>query len=114
AGKEYAKFPGYEDTAIAYLKRAAEMDTVKEEELEFLTTAANIAAKKKDFAQQYDIMKRMAAIKGGKLSESDYFKMSTAVADAIKADTVSAFDQARYDIADSITKAYIDAYPDKP
>jgi len=114
AGKEYAKFPGYEDTAISYLKRAAEMDTVKENQMEFLGIAANVAAQKGDFVQQYDIMKRMAVIKGGKLSETDLYKMNMAVADAIKADSTSDFDSAKYAIADSINQLYISSYPDKP
>ena len=114
AGKEYAKFPGLEDTAIAYLMRAYEMDTVKENQIEYLTDAANVAAKKNDFAKQFEIMNKMAALKGGKLSETDYFKMASAVTDAAKADTTSAFDQAKYNTADSIVASYINAYPDKP
>jgi len=114
AGKEYAKFPGLEDTAIAYLMRAYEMDTVKENQITYLTDAANVAAKKNDFAKQFEIMNKMATLKGGKLSETDYFKMASAVTDAAKADTTSAFDERKYRMADSIISSYISAYPDKP
>jgi hypothetical protein len=34
------------------------MDTVKENQIEYLTDAANVAAKKNDFAKQFEIMNK--------------------------------------------------------
>ncbi|MFT4153755.1 tetratricopeptide repeat protein [Parafilimonas sp.] len=114
AGTVLAKFPETGDSAIAYLQKAAAIDTIKEEQIKFLTTAGEIAAKNSKFSQQLSIVKQMEALKGGKLSETEYFTLAKAITDAKAADATHTFDSSKYLVGDSVIQLYITAYPDKP
>jgi Tfp pilus assembly protein PilF len=114
AGSVLAKFPGGEDSAIAYLQKAVDMDTVKEDQLKFLISAGKIAAASANYTKQLAIVKKMEAINGGKLSETEYFNLAKAITDAKEADSAAAFDSTKYLIGDSVIMLYVNAYPDKP
>ncbi len=110
----FGKFPGNEDSSSAYFTKAIETDTVKANQLEYATAAANLMAQGKKFRRQIDWMTKLTVLKGDKLSELDYYNFSKAISDAITAstDTIQIMDL--YPVGDSVTNAYITAFPDKP
>ncbi|MBV9961002.1 MAG: tetratricopeptide repeat protein [Parafilimonas sp.] len=114
AGTVYAKFPEMSDTAVTYLKKAVELDTVKEEQQKFMTTASDIAAKSGNYAMILGLLQTSEKLNGGKLSETQYFNLSKGIVDAVGADSGRAFDTARYSAGYSVIQSYITAYPDKP
>ncbi len=103
SGKLLAKFPGSEATAARYLEKAIELDTVKANKLEYMNTLAGIYGQDSMYDKQFEVFNKIVGIKGGTPSESDFYKLSKAATDAKNCT-----------LADSITKAYLTAYPDKP
>ncbi len=102
AGQLLSKFP--DDTAaVSYLEKAIELDTVKENQIDYLNTLAGLYEKDSAFKQQYNTLLRIIDLKGSGTSESDYYKLSSAALDSKDCTT-----------ADSISKAYVTAHPDKP
>lgn len=115
AAKVYAKFPGFEDTASVYLHKAIEVDTIKRDEISYATTAINLMTKANKVLQEIEWLNVRAKLRGDtKLPEVDYYKLGTSVVAAmdVTKDSVSIMQQYTFD--DSIAKAYIAAYPDKP
>jgi Flp pilus assembly protein TadD len=114
AGNVLAKFPESGDSAMAYLMKAVQLDTVKEEQKQFMTQASKIAAQSGNYGMILDILRSSEKINGGKLSETGYFDLSKNITDAAAADKTGAFDSTKYLMGDSVIQAYILAYPDKP
>jgi len=113
AGEVLAKFPETNDTAIAYLTKAVELDTVKEQQKKYLKTAADVAARTGNYGLILSILRNAEKINGGKLSETGYFGYAKNVTDAVAADSGKAFDSTKYILGDSIIQSYINAFPDK-
>ncbi len=116
AGMLYAKFPGDADTAAKYLEIAIDVDTIKADKIVYINTAVNIMQKAGELTQEENLMKIREKLRDQtKLPESDYYKLGTAAVAAIgtaPADSISIIKA--YTLADSIAKAYIADYPDKP
>jgi tetratricopeptide (TPR) repeat protein len=126
AGTVAGKVAGHEDSAVNYLRKAIELDTVKANKLEYMNLGANIMAKAQKIDSELVWMSKIMALKGDSLSESDYYKLSKATTDALSspphtgtADSTSAPGPDSmtinhlYVVADSITQAYIKAFPNK-
>ena len=114
AAKVSAKFPGGEDTAAVYLDKAIAMDTSKVNQYNYAATGATIFGNAKRYGRQLKWYSRALKIKGETPSEAEYYRLSKSAADAITMLTDTAAIADLYPIADSITNAYITAYPDKP
>lgn len=102
AATVYSKFPGNADSVASYTEKAIALDTVTENRIEYIKTVADLMAKDSMFDKQYQWLARMAALKG-KPSATDFFYMAKA-----------AVDSKNCTLADSVSKAYIAAYPDVP
>lgn len=102
AGQLLAKFPGSEDAAGRYLDTAVAMDTVMANKLKYLNIQASIYGRAQMFDKQLDVFMKMAAMKG-KLTATDYYYLSQA---AISAKNCT--------VADSISKKYVELYPEQP
>ena len=103
AGSILAKFPGSEDAASSYLEKAIQADTVKANQIDYMTTAAQIFEKAQKYDQQYKWLERLVALKGEK-SELDHYRLST----------VSMSAKAYKRVFDTLAPAYVAAFPDKP
>lgn len=103
AGSILAKFPGSETEASSYLEKAIQLDTVKANQIDYITTAAQIFEKANKFEQQYQWLSRLAGMKD-KWGEIDYYRLNDV---SIKA-------QAYKRVFDSLAPKYIQAFPDKP
>jgi len=114
AGTVFSKFPENTDSAIMYFQIALQQDTVKEEQADILKKAAAVAANSGNYNAQLKLLQLAEKVKGGKLSETEYFNLSKAAVDAATKDTASVFDSLKYMQGDSVILAYINAYPDKP
>jgi tetratricopeptide (TPR) repeat protein len=114
AGKLYAKFPGLEDTAAAYLDKAIKADTIKANQIKYADLAASIMGKAHKYGQQMYWMNRSVTIKGGKMEEHDFYVLNKTLTDAIVPTLDSVSLTKLYMTQDSVAKAYIAAYPDKP
>ncbi|RTL59126.1 MAG: hypothetical protein EKK37_12525 [Sphingobacteriales bacterium] len=102
AAKFYGKTTGNAVTAINYYLKAADLSSTKNEKLEFINAAAKLAGDAKMLAEQIKLTVKAAELKGG-FQENDYYAL-----------TKAAFDAKDYVTADSLAKAYIAAFPDKP
>ena len=115
AGKLYAKFPGNEDTASVYLQKAIDVDTVKKNKIDYATIAMNIMVKAAKMPEEMKWMNIRAGLRGeSKLSEADYYRLGNSAITAIDVTKDSVTISQQYQTADSIGKAYVAAYPDKP
>ena len=102
AGTLLAKIPGSEDAAIAYLTKAVDLDTIRDNKIGYLKTSAKILDSLKRYDQELLVQFKITSLKK-KTEEFDYYRMGTT---AIKAKN--------YTAADSIGSIYIATYPDKP
>lgn len=102
AAKFYGKTPGSTATAINYYLQAAELSSAKNEKVDFINAAAKLAADAKMLNEQIKLTGKAAELKGG-FQENDYYTLTKAAADAKE-----------YATADSLSKLYIVAFPDKP
>lgn len=115
AGKVYSKFPDMADTAAVYLEKAIEVDTVKANKLKYVKSAIEIFSKSKSLKELVKWYGIEAKLTGDtKLSEVAYYKVGQAGLDAITEAQDSVTTKGYYTLTDSIAKAYIAAYPDKP
>ena len=131
AGQVAAKFPNMNDSAVSYLTKAVQLDTIKENQVKYLDTAMAIMSRSRNFKGQMELMQQMSKITGDSaMAESDYYKLSKSVTDALLPDSssmttssdtsgaaVSSYkcaDSTIWVTADSLTKAYAVAYPAKP
>lgn len=103
AGSILAKFPGSETAASGYLEKAIQADTIRENQIDYMTTAAQIFEKAQKFEQQYSWLARLAGLKD-KWSELDYYRLSDV---SMKAKSYKR-------VLDTIGVKYIAAFPDKP
>jgi Tfp pilus assembly protein PilF len=103
AGSILAKFPGSESEASGYLEKAIQSDTVKANQIDYMTTAAQIFEKAGKYEQQYQWLNRLAGMKD-KWGEIDYYRLND----------VSVKAQAYKRVYDSLAPKYIQAFPDKP
>ena len=113
AGTVLAKFPESSDSAVTYLQKAIIMDTVKENQNDYLNSAIKIAAQNHNYGVLADLIKGMQS-SGAKLSETQYFNISKELADAAQSDSTGTYDSTKYLIGDSVIQYYIAAYPEKP
>lgn len=103
AVKVFSKFPGSETQAVGYLERAMSVDTSKVNKLAYMSQAADLFGKAKMYDKQIDWLQRQAAMKGGTMSESDYYKL-----------TNTAFTAKNYPLTIELSKKYMNDYPGKP
>lgn len=103
AVKVFSKFPGSETQAVAYLERAMSVDTSKVNKLAYMSQAADLFGKAKMYDKQIDWLQRQAAMKGGTMSESDYYRL-----------TNTAFTAKNYPLTIELSKKYMNDYPGKP
>ncbi len=96
------KFPGNEATALTYVDRALQADTLKANQITFINAAADMLGKAKAYQAQLNLMKRGMLMKG-ELAEVDHYKL-----------TSSAFNAKAYDQVIEFAKPYMAAFPDKP
>ncbi len=104
AGSIFAKFPGSEDAASSYLEKAIMADTIKANQIDYMTTAAQIFEKAQKYDQQYNWLVRLIKLKGSELGEFDHYKLND----------VSLKAMAYKRMYDSLAPAYVAAFPDKP
>ena len=102
AARFYAKTAGNEMQSINYYTQAAELATDKNDKIGFINSAAKLAADAKLFAEQVKQLTKLSAIKGA-MQENDYYSLSKAAIDAKE-----------WVMADSLSKAYTTAFPEKP
>lgn len=103
AVKVFSKFPGSETQAVGYLERAMSVDTSKVNKLAYMSQAAELFGKAKMYDKQIDWLQKQAAMKGGTMSESDYFRL-----------TSTAFNAKNYPLTIELAKKYMIDYPGKP
>ncbi len=96
------KFPGSEAQASAYIEKAISLDTVKENKMAYMSTAADIFGRAKAYGEQLKWMKRQLEMKGD-LTEFDHYKL-----------TSTAFNSAAFVETLEYARAYMVAFPDKP
>jgi len=114
AGGVYAKFPGFEDTASVYLHKAIEADTVKKNQVIYAKKAAEIMTKAGKLPQMIEWLTLRSKLEGDtKLPEFSFYTLTMAAINNIDTTKDSVTIRQQYAVADSITKAYIAAYPDK-
>ena len=110
AGGVFAKFPDAGDSAAHYYLEAISKDTVPENKKAYMDSAVKVAVA----ANNYSLLTQIVAA-GGKLSETEYFSISKAIADAAQADTAkTAFDTTKYLSGAQVIQQYINNYPTKP
>lgn len=103
AVKVFSKFPGSETQAVAYLERAMSVDTSKVNKLAYMSQAAELFGKAKMYDKQIDWLQKQAALKGGTMSEFDYYKL-----------TSTAFNAKNYPLTIELSKKYMIDHPGKP
>lgn len=114
AAKIAAKFPGSEEQAVSYIEKAIALDTNKVNKVNFANTAASLLGAAKKYQQQLQWSIKAIGFKGEAPSESEFYRLSQAAAAAISGTNDTLAIASLYPTADSITNAYITAYPDKP
>ncbi|TKK68634.1 hypothetical protein FC093_10990 [Ilyomonas limi] len=102
AGKVYSKFPGLEDTAVNYLTKAMQADTVAKNQQKYIDTIASIYKKANRPVERLEWRRKSFAL-NKEASSRDYYDLTDA---AIMANDTT--------FADSIINAYMQAYPDQP
>ncbi len=113
AGSVLAKFPENADSAGHYFQMAIAKDTIKENQQKYLSSAVDVATSTNNYSALLRLISSMKTITGSDLSETQYYNVSKAIADAA-ADTTKPFDSTKYLVGDSVILAYVGAYPDKP
>jgi len=103
AVKVFSKFPGSEAQTAAFLQKAIDNDTSKANRLTYMTQAATMFEKAKMYPQQLEWLEKGLALRGGTLSEYDYYKV-----------TYAALNAQDYVKTISYSKDYMNAFPDKP
>jgi Tfp pilus assembly protein PilF len=76
AVKVFSKFPGSETTAIGYLEKALTADTSKENRIAYMGQVASLYGKAKMVPKQIEWLQKQAALKGGSISEYDYYNIT--------------------------------------
>jgi tetratricopeptide (TPR) repeat protein len=103
AVKVFSKFPGSEAQTVSYLEKALASDTSKVNKLNYMGQAAGLYAKAKMYTQQIEWLQKQIALRGGPLTEFDYYTFTNA-----------AFNAKNYPMTIDYAKKYMSAFPDKP
>lgn len=103
AVKVFSKFPGSENEAVGYINKAISNDTSKVNKMRYMEQAASLYAKAKMYPQQVEWLRKMYALRGGKMEEYDLYTVTAALLNG--KDYPGALESA---------KQYIVAYPAKP
>jgi Flp pilus assembly protein TadD len=103
AGSILAKFPGSEEQASGYLEKAIQADTIKANQVDYITTAAQIFEKAQKYEQQYEWLLRLANTKP-QWGEIDHYRLNDV---SFKAKSYKR-------VLDTLAPKYIQAFPDKP
>jgi Tfp pilus assembly protein PilF len=77
AVKVFSKFPGSENEAIGYINKAISNDTSKANRLNYMTQAIDLYGKAKMYPEQMQWLQKQLTLKGGEMSEYDYFKFAS-------------------------------------
>lgn len=101
AGIIYKNVSGYEDSAVAYISKAMELDTVKKNKLVYIDTIANIYKKLNKPQERLQWVKRSFALVDSP-SNRDIYDLADA---ALQADSL--------DLADSMYVLYETKYPEQ-
>lgn len=101
AVKIMSKFPGNESQAVAYIQKAIQTDTVTANKINYMNMAAELNAKAKNYAEELNWLKQMAALKKD-VTSRDYYFLTDA---ALKADN--------FNEALRLGDEYIAKYPDQ-
>ena len=75
--KVLSKFPGNEAKVVTYIEKALANDTSKVNKLNYMAGAADMFAKAKMYPDQLKWIQRQVDLKGGPVSEVDYYKMTS-------------------------------------
>ena len=102
AGKLLLKFPGQEATATSYLEKAMNADTVTAHRIAYINTIAESLGKAGQYGEQLNWYRRLAAANKGDLNNRELYLYADA---AIRAN--------QFATADSVSKLYIQKYPDQ-
>ena len=103
AVKVFSRFAGSEATTIAYLQKAIDSDTSVANKIVYSNQAAEIMGKAKMYGEQIKWLQKAVQLKGGTMSEADYYKMAN-----------TAFNGKDYVATMEVAKKYIEAFPTKP
>ena len=101
--KVLSKFPGNEAKVVTYIEKALANDTSKVNKLNYMAGAADMFAKAKMYPEQLKWIQKQIDLKGGPVSEVDYYKM-----------TSISFISKDYAQTLTLAKSYMAAFPDKP
>lgn len=101
AAKILSGFPGSETQAISYIDKALEMETSKNDQLQYLSQKADLYEKAKMYSQQITALQKIVELKGS-TTEFDYYRLSNAAQLAKD-----------YTLGLDIAKKYLAAFPDK-
>ncbi|MDE3251233.1 MAG: tetratricopeptide repeat protein [Bacteroidota bacterium] len=102
AVKVFSKFPGNEAQAVSYLQKAIDSDTSKVNKLNYMSQAADLYAKAKNYTEQLKWLQKQADLRGT-MGEYDYYTM-----------TFAAFNAKDYTETINLAKKYMIAFPGKP
>jgi Tfp pilus assembly protein PilF len=96
------KFPGNEAVASNYVEKAVELDTSKDNKIALMNQAAVVFGNSKAYKEQLYWLTKAADLKGGKLSEFDYYAITSA-----------AFNAKEYVQTLNLAKGYLTNFPEK-
>lgn len=99
----FSKFPGGEQQAVNYLEKAISTDTSKVNKLNYMSQAAELWSKAKNYSEQLKWLQKAQALKGGTPSEFDFYTL-----------TSTAYNAQDYAQTINIAKKYMEAFPGKP
>lgn len=102
AVKVFSKFPGNEAQTVSYLQKAIDSDTSKVNKLNYMSQAADMYAKAKNYPEQLKWLQKQADLRGT-MGEFDYYTM-----------TFAAFNAKDYTETINLAKKYMIAFPGKP
>ncbi len=103
AVKVISRFPGQEQLAVDYLKKAISSDTSINNKAVYMSKAAELMGKAKNFGEQVKWLQEAIKVKGGSMGEADYYKLASTM-----------LNNRDYAATIEIAKQYIAAFPEKP
>ena len=102
AVKILSRFPGSEATTIGYLQKAIDNDTSVANKIIYANQAAVLLGKAKMYSEQIKWVQTAVKLKGGAMSEADYYTMANTV-----------LNSKNYVATMEVAKKYIEAFPAK-
>jgi Tfp pilus assembly protein PilF len=103
AVKVFSKFPGSESQAVKYIETALANDTSKVNKLSYMDQAIELFNKAKMYPQELEWLQKKLALRGGNMSEFDYYKL-----------TNTAYNAKNYNLTIDLSKKYMIDFPGKP